>query len=248
MLPIKVMLLTNKNRPKIKLKKLKGIVIHWTANTGKGADALANRNYFNSTDRAASAHFIVDDHQIIQCILEDEVAFHVGANKYRSAGEKIREGSFGPNYFLLGIEMCVNSDGNFNKTYENTVELAAYLLKKHKLSINDLYRHYDITGKDCPKMLIDENQWQKFKNDVNKILNNYPKDEGSTKPVAAVKEKIGIVTASILNCREQPTLNSKINGKLIKGTKVKIYDVKNGWYLVNNKMPQWVSKEYVSLI
>ncbi|MCX7884395.1 MAG: amidase [Caloramator sp.] len=227
MLTIKAMLLTNKNRPKIKLKKIKGIVIHWTANTGKGANAIANRNYFNSTDRAASAHFIVDDNQIIQCIPDDEVAFHVGADKYRLAGEQIREGSFGPNYFLIGIEMCVNSDGDFNKTYQNTVELAAYLLKKYKLNTKDLYRHYDITGKDCPKMFINENQWQKFKNDVNKILNNnLPKDEERINTISTVKHKTGVVTASILNCREQPSADSKINGKLSKGTKVKIYDEK----------------------
>ncbi|TGU66736.1 N-acetylmuramoyl-L-alanine amidase, partial [Mesorhizobium sp. M00.F.Ca.ET.186.01.1.1] len=41
------MLLTNPTaRPGTKIVP-KGLVIHWTANEKKGADAVANRNYFN---------------------------------------------------------------------------------------------------------------------------------------------------------------------------------------------------------
>lgn len=244
MVEIKQMFLTNKNRPKIKLKKIKGIVIHWTANTGKGANAIANRNYFNSTERLASAHFIVDDRNIIQCIPEDEVAWHVGSDKYRDAGRKLSENGYGPNYFTIGIEMCVNSDGNWIKTYQNTVELAACLLRKYNLNTNDLYRHYDITGKDCPKMMIDESEWLKFKNAVDKLI----KSKNQSNTLSNNIEKIGIVTADVLNCREQPSVTAKINGKLKKDTKVKIYEEKNGWYLINKNLTQWVNKEYIKIL
>lgn len=166
MLVVKQMILTNHNRPGKKLIKLKGVVMHWTANTGVKADALANRNYFNATDRACSAHFIVDDHEIVQCIPENEVAYHVGNDTYTAIGEHLRDKPYTPNYYLLGIEMCVNSDGIWEKTYSNAVELAAALLKKHQLGILSLYRHFDITGKDCPKMLLPEKDWIKFKADV----------------------------------------------------------------------------------
>ncbi|HYE10647.1 MAG TPA: N-acetylmuramoyl-L-alanine amidase, partial [Patescibacteria group bacterium] len=170
MVRIKSMLLTNHNRPKKKIIKLKGIVIHWTANTDVGADALANRNYFNTTNAFASTHYIVDDKQIIRCIPDDEIGYHVGARKYSSLGNDIREGSISPNYFLLGIEMCVNQDGDWNKTYKSTIELAAYLLKKHSLTTDSLYRHYDITGKDCPKMMLEEGPWSEFKVSVAREL------------------------------------------------------------------------------
>lgn len=160
------MILTNTNRPKDKLIKIKGVVMHWTANTGRGADAVANRNYFNTTDRACSAHYIVDDHQIIQCIPDQEVAYHVGSALYTSIGEHLREKPYTPNYFLLGIEMCVNCDGKWADTYYNAVELAALLLKKYKLGINSLYRHFDITGKDCPRMMVNDKEWNKFKTAV----------------------------------------------------------------------------------
>jgi len=166
MIEIKDMLLTNHNRPGEKIIKLKGIVIHWTANTNKGANALANRNYFNTTDRNASAHYIIDDKNIIRCIPDDEIAYHVGASNYTAIGNQIREDGYTPNYFLIGIEMCVNSDADWSKVYQNTVELAAFLLKKHNLTIDDMYRHYDITGKDCPKMMIAQKEWDLFKNRV----------------------------------------------------------------------------------
>ena len=99
MLNIQEMLLTNHNRPKKKLQKLKGVAIHYTANYSKGANAIANRNYFNTTNRAASSHYIVDDKAMIRCVPDDEVAYHVGANKYTSIGEIVREKPYSPNFF-----------------------------------------------------------------------------------------------------------------------------------------------------
>jgi len=167
---VKEMLITNHNRPGKKIIKLKGVVIHWTGNIAIGANALANRHYFNNTKNAASVHYIVDDTNILRCIPDDEIAYHVGAKKYAAAGLKIKEGNYSPNYFLIGIKMCVNSDGDWNKTCQNTVELAAYLLKKYNLNVENLYRHYDITGKDCPKMMLDPNEWQAFKDKVSKMM------------------------------------------------------------------------------
>lgn len=170
MLKITPMILTNHNRPGKKLKKLKAIVLHWTANEAREADATANRNYFNSTDRACSAHFIVDDRKIVQCVPEDEIAYHVGANSYRDAGKALMEGTLTPNFFTLGIEMCVNADANSNFIYKNTVQLTANLLRKHNLTVGNLLRHYDITGKACPKQFLDDAVWNRFKEDVSKEL------------------------------------------------------------------------------
>ena len=144
---IKKLLLTNKlTRPALrdesyKRDKVTGLVIHWTANIKPGADAEANRNYFNNLeDKKASAHYIVDSKEIIQCVPDLEVAYHAG--------------SFTANREMIGIEMYVNNDGDFNKTYWRTVELVKHLMKKHKLHYLQVHRHYDITGKDCPKMLL----------------------------------------------------------------------------------------------
>jgi len=170
MIPIQQKLLTNHNRPKKKLRKLKAIVIHWTANKGKGANAIANRNYFNSTERSASAHYIVDDSNIIQCIPDNEVAYHVGSKSYQPIGKRLMEGAYSPNWFTIGIEMCVNSDGDFKKTEEHTINLICSLMVEHKLDMNDLIRHYDVTCKDCPHMYVKEVKWKEFKDRVSRHL------------------------------------------------------------------------------
>lgn len=179
MLPITDMYLTNHNRPKKKIIKLKGIVVHYTGNYNKGADAVANRNYFNTTNESVSAHYIVDDKSIIRCIPDNEIAYHVGAKSYTEIGKKIMENGYNPNYFLIGVEMCVNSDGDWNKTYQNTVELVAYLFQKHNLTVLDLYRHYDITGKLCPAMMIDEADWNVFREAVKNKMDKPVLKKGS---------------------------------------------------------------------
>lgn len=170
MIPITIALLTNHTaRPALRrpqhyrIRKVKAVVMHWTANTGRGANALANRNYFNLGSRPASAHYVVDDHSIVQCLPETEVGYHVGAKRYLPAGRALMDGDIlGPNFYTLGIEMCVNSDGDWNKTLENSIQLAATLLHRHGLTDRHLLRHYDITGKDCPRMMIDPDRWKQF--------------------------------------------------------------------------------------
>jgi N-acetyl-anhydromuramyl-L-alanine amidase AmpD len=174
------MLLTNKNaRPGTKITP-RGLVIHWTANEGKGANAVANRNYFNKPTTEASAHYIVDDKQIVRCLPENEMAYHVGAKQYKR--EAVAKLSSYPNNCTIGIEMCVNADGNFQETYRRTVELAADILKRYGWGVDRLWRHFDITGKNCPAYFVSDDfarkytgltaaqAWAKFKEDVQKNL------------------------------------------------------------------------------
>lgn len=72
----------------------------------------------------------------------------------------------------------------------------------------------------------------------------YPSEVKSTN----YKERSGVVTASVLNCREKPSIFSRINGKLKQGSVVTIYDEKGGWYLVNDQTPQWVYANYVRIV
>ena len=80
---INVRLLTENinSRPGIALRRVRGIVIHYTANPG--TDAMANRNYFesrkneeDSSKNKVSSHFIIGLHgQIIQCIPLNEISY-----------------------------------------------------------------------------------------------------------------------------------------------------------------------------
>ncbi|KZE44162.1 N-acetylmuramoyl-L-alanine amidase [Brevibacillus parabrevis] len=178
------MLLTNPTaRPGTKIVP-KGLVIHWTANESKGADAVANRNYFNKPTTEASAHYIVDDRQIVRCLPENEMGYHVGAKSYKP--EALKQLSSYPNNCTIGIEMCVNVDGNFKAMYQRTVELAADILKRYGWSVDKMWRHFDITGKNCPAYFVSDDfvrrftgltaqqSWSKFKDEVQKLLTGNP--------------------------------------------------------------------------
>lgn len=159
------MIITNKyitnNRPYEKRKKTTAIAVHYIGNAGTSAEA--NRNYFQNNNDDVSANYIIGlNGEIICCIPPDEVAWCTcQANSYS-----------------VSIENChPDSTGKFNsKTYQSLVELCAYLCRKYGLDESDLIRHYDVTGKVCPKGFVpkskggsDDNSntaWKKFKADV----------------------------------------------------------------------------------
>jgi N-acetylmuramoyl-L-alanine amidase len=159
------------SRPGKKLASVKGIVVHWVGNPMTSAEA--NRNYFESLKagkdgRYASAHFVIGlNGEVIQCLLETEVGYHVGANKYTERA--LKELSTYPNNCTLGIELChINWDGEFKReTLQSARELILELCERYKLGRQNVYRHYDVTGKDCPKyFVIHEDQWEQFLNFV----------------------------------------------------------------------------------
>lgn len=150
------------SRPQIPIKTVNGIVIHYTANPG--TDAIANRNYFenlkDTKKTSASSHFIIGlDGSIVQCIPLDEVAY--ASNKR--------------NVDTISIECChPDKDGEFTKeTYDSLIRLTAWLCGKYNLKKNDIIRHYDITGKDCPRYYVKhEDLWNQLKDDVFDYINN----------------------------------------------------------------------------
>lgn len=134
------------------LPRVNGIVIHYTANPG--STAKNNRNYFENLkithSTSASSHFIIGlDGEIIQCIPLNEIAY---ASNNR-------------NKDTIAIECChPDSTGRFNQaTYQSLQKLVRALMQTYHLQNQDIIRHYDITGKICPKYFVDyPEQWQEF--------------------------------------------------------------------------------------
>lgn len=186
MLEIKQMLLDPNpySRPQRKIEKVKGIVIHWVANPN--TSALANRNYFNNlpsineknkkegnAEVYASAHYIIGlEGEIIQCIPDSEMAYHAGSNTYTQ--NALNRLSSYPNNCTIAIECChIDWDGRMtDKTYASLVRLAAHKLKQYNLTVEDLWRHYDIVGwKDCHRWFVrNPSEWTKFKSDVAQMM------------------------------------------------------------------------------
>lgn len=139
------------------------LVIHDTGNPNRGAGALAHRNYVENNKRGASAHYFVDDNVIVQYVGDSKSAGSVGDGK----------GKYGiTNANSLSIEMCINSDADYTKTYKNTVELTKNLMKKFNIPIDRVVRHYDASRKNCPGHMKQNNwnKWWKFKKDIQKPI------------------------------------------------------------------------------
>ncbi len=136
-------------------REIKWLVIHETGNTREGADASAHNEYLqNETDETEiSWHYTVDDSEIYIHLPDNENAYH--------AGDKMVDG--GGNKNGIGVELCVNEDGDFEQTLENGAKLFAYLLHKHDLTIFDVKTHQDFSGKLCPETLIETGRLDEFK-------------------------------------------------------------------------------------
>ena len=140
------------SRPKKKIGKVKNIVIHWIGNAGTTAEN--NAKYFdglkvgkrNSTGEYiyASSHYIIgNDGVVVRCVPENEVAYHASdANSYS-----------------IGVEVC-HPDWTgkpTQKAYESLVKLLIEICKKYNLAPTQaIIRHFDVTGKICPKYYVED--------------------------------------------------------------------------------------------
>lgn len=115
------------------------ITIHNTGNSSAGANAKSHANYLFNLDSAISWHYTVDDKEIYQHIPDNETAWHAG------------DGTNGTgNRQSIGIEICMNSDGELLKATDNATELTAYLMKKHGIPLENVKQHNFWSGKNCP--------------------------------------------------------------------------------------------------
>lgn len=118
----------------------KKICIHETDNTRAtaGADNHARLQY-NGNTRKASWHWQVDEKEAVQSFEHTWKCWAAGTAK--------------GNNEAIHIEMCVNSDGDYKKTVQNTAELVAKIIKDEGLSVKDIVQHNYYSGKNCPRIM-----------------------------------------------------------------------------------------------
>ncbi|MDK0922188.1 SH3 domain-containing protein [Clostridium perfringens] len=218
----------------------KYIVIHDTDNRQAGANAMANRNYFaNHPNAKASAHYIIDEGNIIQALEDTWKGWHVGDGNNPNIN----------NSTTIAIELCVNKGNDFDKTLENGVELTKYLMNKYNIPAENVVMHRDASGKTCSRMMIEDipSLWPYFKERISG-------GDGSLEDDGLRPKMQGKVTnASVLNVRESPSTSGRIVHKLNRNQVVGIYEELNGWYKIDyidgvKKKYGYVSKDYISII
>lgn len=141
-----------------KLEGMEDVVIHYVGNPG--TTAQQNHDWYETPASEVSSHFLIGlNGEVIQCVPLDEKS---SATNHRNAD-------------TISIEVChPDETGAFTpETYETLVELTAWLVKSCQLDTDHIIRHYDVTGKDCPRYFVqNEAAWVQFKADVAAEMEN----------------------------------------------------------------------------
>jgi N-acetylmuramoyl-L-alanine amidase len=172
------------------------ITVHSTGNPGSTARQERAWLINPANKRTASWHICIDEREAVEAIPLGEVAWHAG------------DGGNGPgNRKSIAIEIC--ESGDRVKTLENAAELVAELLRRLNLGTERLRRHWDWSGKACPRILMADNWagWEKFKLEVEKRLNNPESTSGSTNLTGTAKPKN---PANLTNTGSKPAVRETL--------------------------------------
>jgi peptidoglycan hydrolase-like protein with peptidoglycan-binding domain len=143
----------------------KYIVNHETDNCDIGAGARKHAMaQYNGNLGNASVHYFVDDKEIYQCLELDDGAWAVG-----DSGNK----GIITNRNSINIEICVNPDSDFYVARKNAAWLNSYLLSYYNFNLDVVKRHYDATGKVCPRQMINNPfLWSEFRSFIDDASKN----------------------------------------------------------------------------
>lgn len=203
------------------LKVIKKVVIHYTGNNGDSAKS--NGKYFQTANRKASAHYFIDNKDVICSVPDEYAAFAVGGglkdqkSAYAKNGAKYYKKYTNSN--TLSIELCdpvkdskvaLTAD-----TRKNAIDFIAKKLKKLGLTEKDLIRHFDINGKLCPLYFVtDEADWNKFKKEIGTKLAKLKEEEAKKKIPTLAKATLKKGSKGTQVKYLQQDLNYVMNAKL----------------------------------
>ena len=124
------------------------ITIHNTANPS--STARNERNWLTNPSNTATAsfHIVIDQKEAIECIPLTEIAWHAGDGNTAGSGNRTS----------IGIEIC--ESGNYDVTLRNAAELVAGMLQQRGWGTDRLRRHYDWSGKNCPRLMNSDGGWK----------------------------------------------------------------------------------------
>lgn len=207
--------MSNSNRPGTSLNPTY-ITVHETANTNHGANAEMHARYVKGADaqnRQVSWHYTVDDTVIYQHLPTNELGWHSGSNGNRQS---------------IGIELCVNSDGNFAATRARGIELVRSMMNQLDIPLSRVVSHQHWTGKNCPANLL--SVWDGFINEIG---------SGGTDSIGTVR-----VLASSLWVYNRPDWNARyqtvsrdevftvVRELFVNGSKM--YELRSGLFITAN--------------
>lgn len=129
------------------------ITIHETDNNNAGAGAQAHANLQSQNNSGPSGfeaawHYQVDDTRVIQSYPHAVQCWHAGTQ-------------FGNNN-AIAIEICVNSDSNYDQALANAAWLVRRIQGQEGISRDRVRQHNFYSGKHCPRRIRDGGRWSEF--------------------------------------------------------------------------------------
>lgn len=176
MLPIEQKLITCNYEVRAN-RQIEFIVIHYDA--GRNGNAMNTVIWFGNPQAQSSAHYDVDKAHIYQTVLDKNKAWHCGTKGVYKHPDCRNENSIGIEIASVHPDKKTKNvpaeDPNWSfdeQAIDNTVDLVASLMKKYNIPLDNVIRHYDVTGKICPAPYVnDESKWLEFKDRVAKKFN-----------------------------------------------------------------------------
>lgn len=173
-------LLTPYNLTRTGGREIKYIVLHYFGSLGTAKQVA---QYFAGSKVNASAHYTVDEGETVyQCVEDRDIAWHCGdSGKGSLKGVVTNSNSIGIEIRPYILDKSRYQEASYAGWYfteqvmERALELTRDLMKKYNIPASRVVRHYDVTGKWCPRPWMggDVNlyygesgneQWRKFKN------------------------------------------------------------------------------------
>lgn len=200
----------NYAKSKRDLTKVCYIVVHYTSNAKDTASG--NCKYFKNNVVKSSAHFFVDDKEVLQSVPLDHAAWHCGGKLLSGT----KGGTFNgicTNANSIGVELCgTGSTKDEILPNQATIDLAVDLVKELMAEFNipakNVIRHFDVTRKLCPAYWVDDGKWEKeFKSKLVEQEKETPKVMILPETTLNPLQKIGMMAGVCWNSENTPEKN-----------------------------------------
>lgn len=151
-------------------EKIEWVVVHYT---GTAASAMANaRAIEKELKEPRSTHYFVDGENVLGVVPEKYAAWHIGGHDKPDTPEEKKKKLPVCNGNAIGVDLCEDKlvydkehksvkdrDWFFTEETEATAaELIASILKRYEIPLNHVVRHYDVTGKWCPRPFVGDDE------------------------------------------------------------------------------------------
>lgn len=255
----KFMKINKYGRPGTKRRRTTKIAFHFTGQHDVSAkntvsyfsNVVANGYRVNGRYIYASSHLVVG----LQGELYHIVPFNEIAYTTNSA-----------NAYSIGVECATTGadDHYTDEEYKTMVKTGAWLAQTYKLDPRvDFIRHYDVTGKICPRYFVNNvKAWKQFKLDcynymIGKLKESNIRNCTNGKGNSIIENEItnqseyktGIyeINTNVLNIRAGVGTTYKIIDSIKLGEKVTITKIDGQWGYVEDKNG-WISLAYTKFV